>query len=122
MILPISNFRQNNIRFKAENNINKEDTKKIAYLCNIYNKEFETLYSPETLIKIKRNKLTELSTDIIKTPPLLLTAKTCATGAARSQSIKDSPKRSRITDCSTRLYLKRQSFLPQSDTRFAAAE
>ena len=26
MILPISNFRQNNIRFKAENNINKEDT------------------------------------------------------------------------------------------------
>lgn len=26
MILPISNFRLNNIRFKAENNINKEDT------------------------------------------------------------------------------------------------
>lgn len=45
--------------------MSKEDTKKIACLCNIYNKEFETLYSPETLIKIKRNKLTELSTDTI---------------------------------------------------------
>lgn len=46
-------------------NMSKEDTKKIACLCNIYNKEFEALYSPETLIKIKRNKLTELSADTI---------------------------------------------------------
>ena len=45
--------------------MSKEDAKKIACLCNIYNKEFGTLYSPETLIKIKRNKLTELSTDTI---------------------------------------------------------
>lgn len=55
----------NNFIKSDEINMSKEDTKKIAYLCNVYNKEFEALYSPETLIKIKRNKLTELSTDTI---------------------------------------------------------
>ena len=55
----------NNFIKSDEITMSKEDTKKIAYLCNVYNKEFEALYSPETLIKIKRNKLTELSTDTI---------------------------------------------------------